>query len=163
MTPQRILVTGGLLLIFLGICYGLIHAGFIVNPLREARVERMQLALDYTNRNEMERAFGYLKEASDIQLLWERNMDAHTHITIFGFQSLLFASILPNINLAQRLLLILSWLLVLGRLLLPTGVVLEALGFEKPGFLMALLGGGWIFLATFGFLAGAVRGLFRAK
>jgi len=60
MTPQRILVTGGLLLIFLGICYGLIHAGFIVTPLREARVERMQLALYYTNRNEMEISLGYL-------------------------------------------------------------------------------------------------------
>jgi len=67
---------------------------------------------------------------------------------------LLFAFLLPYISLNKKLILILAVLLVLGGFLLPGGVLLEALGFAKLGFLLALVGGSWVLLATLGFIAG---------
>ncbi|MDK2824180.1 MAG: hypothetical protein PWQ67_1766 [Clostridia bacterium] len=154
MNSQRILILGGLVLILIGIIYGFTHAGFFIKSLREARLESMQLAIDFAIRNQTSQAFGYLKQAEHIQELWERNMDAHSHVTLFGFQSLLLAFLLPYISLNQKLILILAIFMVMGGLLLPLGVVLEALGFEIPGFISAMLGGSWVLIATLGFTIG---------
>lgn len=161
-SPQRILATGGILLIIAGLIFGDIFAVFILHP-NNARIgqalysaAQAVAAQDAAVVLEQFRAIGGFLENRGTKV------DAHSHIVNFGYLAIMLALAQPYVALSRQLKLRLAKLFLVGAVVLPPSVFLihyvglvysplQSIGWAS---IAADLGGLLIILACVGQLVG---------
>lgn len=158
MLPQRILAFGGLTLICLGIIFGFIDLTIIEKRYFNARLDNLLLAGEYIDKGQLKQALDYLYNFEKINYSFYKLLDANLHLFIHGMMAILFAYLLPQIALNQKLLLFLAILIICGGPLFVIGTILSAYGISL-GFYIVLLGGSWIFIPVISLLLGYTLGI----
>lgn len=164
-SPQRILATGGILLIIAGLIFGDIFAVFILHP-NNARIG--QALFDAAQAVAAQDAAAVLTQFQAIGGFLENRgtkVDAHSHIINFGYLAIMLALAQPYVALSRQHKIQLAKLFLVGAVLLPPSVFLihyvglvysplESIGWAS---IAADVGGLFIILACIGQLVGLCR------
>jgi hypothetical protein len=151
---SRTLLTGGTILILLGLCYGAWYAGVDLyeHEAREKTILGAMLKVSASGGDASQSVSDYGR------LQAEKAVDiaAHSHVIEFGLLAILLSFIQPFVFLHSRWKRTWAKLLLAGSIILPVFVLLEMrLGLIAGG--VADIGGLMVLIALMGMLAGVLR------
>ncbi len=165
LSPERLLVFGGIALILIGMVFGDIFAVFILHPNADRIGSHL---LEATRAVTSGDAAAIQTHFAGIGRLLENRgtkVDTHVHIIKFGYLSLILALLQPYVAATERARRRWAQLFLAGAILLPVSVFcIHYVGLAYSPFqfigwasITADLGGLLVILACLGFLAGVWR------
>jgi len=156
---SKVLYLGGWLLALLGMSYGLWYAVFDEHQTLEHM--GLTLAKSFTKAAEgnLSGADAALAEYSKTQAEYVREVHAHSHWIVLAMVMVVLGLAFDRVALADKVRQWLAWLMLLGSILFPAGVLLQNFGLGSLADVMAMAGAGAVILS----LAGIALGLMKAK
>jgi len=162
LSPERLLVFGGIALILVGMVFGDVFAVFILHPNADRIGSHL---LEATQAVAAGDTIAIQAQFARISALLENRgtkVDTHVHIIKFGYLSLILALIQPYIALAEHVRKRWAQVFLAGAILLPVsvfcihyvGLTYSPLQFIGWASITADLGGLLVIVACLGFLAG---------
>jgi hypothetical protein len=124
MSPQRVLIFGGIALIAAGMLFGDIFAVFVLHQNGGQTGEALLAA---SRAVAVGNSLGVKASFEHIGGLLEDHgtkVDAHVHMTDAGYLALLLALLQPYVALPKKRKRLLAWWFIAGGVLLPTGIFL---------------------------------------
>jgi hypothetical protein len=169
LSAGRLLVLGGIGLIFVGMLFGDIFAVFMLHQ-NAARVGgELSAAAHAALHGDSASVAAHFRDVGSFLENRGTKVDTHVHMIDFGYLSLLLALVQPWVTLTEKVKRAVAWLFLSGAVVLPVGVFLihyvglaysplQAIGWAS---IFADLGGLCVLLAMGAYLAGLWR-QFRA-
>jgi len=158
---ERVLLSGGTVLVLLGFLYGAWYAAFDLYPQEDAEVRILNTLAEQANANNAAGISVAINDYGGLGAAKAVSIAAHSHIIEFGMLALLLSFVQPYVFLSE------AWkrrwviLFLAGSVLLPVCVLLELkLGLLAGG--IADAGGLLVVIALIGMLAGIFRYTGRA-
>lgn len=146
MSSQRLLALGGMVLVIVGLTYGAVYGAAFLTPLRSRPLALEKEALEAIDRLQLGEAMQKWDRRTRLLNVRDFNRGAHTHFTLMGLTSVVFAAYLGKTGSASWIKYLLATGTLLGATLLPTGVLVEI---WNPGLgRIVALAGGAVFLVS---------------
>jgi hypothetical protein len=170
LSPRRLLTLAGIGMILAGMIFGDIFAVFVLHQ-NAARVgASLAAAAQSAQAGDAAAVALHFKSAGEFLENRGTKVDAHVHLTAFGYLALMLALVQPYVVFSEAMRRRLAWLFVFGAVLLPVGVFLihyvglaysplQVIGWAS---VFADLGGLMVLAAVVGSLVG-IGQRFRAK
>lgn len=153
---SRVLLAGGTLLVLAGFLHGAYYAAVDLYAHEERDVGLLRGMLTYAAANDLGASTEAVRAYGNLQAEKAIHLAAHAHIIEFGILALLLAFVQPYVFLNERWKRRWVLCLLLGSLVLPIFVLLEARwGLVAGG--IADVGGLLVILALTGMLVGVLR------
>lgn len=152
---KKLLLIGGLTLIFLGAIYSGIYSGFYLPGLKRAEYTLFKEGLKMSSESPTtaQKIGGQFMN----KVFFDGKMsNVHSHAMLFGLMALAIGQYVTRFRLPDWALWLASWMLLLSGVILPLGVFIETWKVIIGG-VVALVGGCMFILAIMIFLTGAVR------
>lgn len=146
MSSQRLLALGGMILVIVGLTYGAVYSAAFLTPLRSRPPALEKEALEAVDRLQLDEALQKWDGRTRLMNVRDFNRGAHTHFTLMGLTSVVFAAYLGKTGFASWIKYLLATGTLLGAALLPTGVLVEIWNADV-GRILALVGGA-VFLVS---------------
>lgn len=156
MNGRRIMVAGGMLLIFAGLFYAIGHVIFFSSPLDKSYVNSLELALDMAIKGQMEMARGYVRELAALEHRRWVQWLVVGHLFGAGVTALAISSFMRALELKKKWEKILSYLFIFGGALSAAGFLVQLLGYGLYGRGLSVLGYIWQLAAMAGFIIALV-------
>src|SRR6267143_5329778 len=154
--PRRALLTGGTILVLLGLVHGAYYAGTLLYEHERMETAILQRMINAAAAGNLDAATTEVNNFGGLAGARAVNIAAHSHIIEFGLLAMLLSFVQPFVFLSEK------WkrrwvkLLLGGSVILPVFVLLELkLGLLAGG--IADIGGLMVIIALIGMLVGIVR------
>ncbi len=154
--PRRALLTGGTILVLLGLVHGAYYAGTLLYEHERMETVILQRLIDASTAGNLDAATAEVGNFGGLAGARAVNIAAHSHIIEFGLMAMLLSFVQPFVFLAEK------WkrrwvkLLLGGSVILPVFVLLELkLGLLAGG--IADIGGLMVIVGLVGMLVGILR------
>lgn len=154
--PAPYLLKAGILLMLLGMIFGIYHAWQLVSTEEKAVFSAMDNTIENIIAGDIESAKAYIADFKKQQSKNAITTAAHSHAIEFGMLMILLAFIQGLVMLQQKWREHWAKLLITGAFLLPVCVFL-ATKYGLPAAAMADLSGALVFLALFAYSIGILR------
>jgi hypothetical protein len=122
---QKLLITGGLLLSILGMCYGLYYALFDEHQTLAGMGVSMATGFTKAAENNPAEAQVAIETFGDIQFEYRREVHAHSHWISLGMLLMVLGMALNLVALNERYKIVLAVSLLAGAVFFPLGVILQ--------------------------------------
>jgi hypothetical protein len=122
---QKILITGGLLLALLGMCYGLYYALFDEHQTLKGMGISMATGFSKAAENNLTEARTAIETFGDIQFEYNREVHAHSHWISLGMLLMVLGMAFNLVALNERYKFALAVGLLAGAVFFPLGVILQ--------------------------------------
>jgi hypothetical protein len=124
---KGILIVWSLVLVILGMSWGLIYAVFIEHPRLNQMGEAMTAAYVEGAKDNLEAGKAALGRFADLRHAYVREVDLHSHWTALGFIGLLIGIVFHQVRFSEETKIKLAWTFLLGSFLFPLGVILQTI------------------------------------
>ena len=122
---RKLLLVGGLLLVVLGMSYGLYYALFDEHQTLESITLSLARSFSLAAGKQMEPAGAALDAYAAAKFAYVREVDVHSHWSGLALLLILFGLIFDQVTFPERTRLYLGAALVAGSFLFPVGVLLQ--------------------------------------
>src|SRR6185312_7952083 len=167
LSARRLLVLAGIAMILAGMIFGDIFAVFVLHQNASRVGASLRAAAEAALAGDAGRVQASFADVGAFLENRGTKVDTHVHLIGFGFLALLLAILQPWVAISEKYLRRLAWLLVIGGVVLPSGVFLihyvglaysplQAIGWAS---IVADAGGLFVMIATGGYLYGLARRL----
>jgi len=152
MNGRRILVAGGMLLVFAGLTYAAVYILFLAPPLAVQRLNSLEMALGMVMSGQGEMARGYAREIAFLAYRQLCHWLVIGQLLGDGLIALAFSSFIRALELKKKWERILAYLLVLGGAVSAAGFFLQLMGSSFWGPAISGLGFIWQLTGIAGFV-----------
>ncbi len=133
---QKLLITGGLSLALLGMCYGLYYALFDEHQTLQGMGISMVTGFAKAAENNLAEARTAIETFGDIQFDYVREVHAHSHWISLGMLLIVLGMAFNQIAFNERHRFFIALILVSGATIFPLGVLLQTI---CPGLFSSIL------------------------
>jgi len=122
---KGMLIVWSLVLVILGMSWGLIYAVFIEHPRLNQMGAAITAAYVEGAKDSLETGKASLSSFAHLRHSYVREVDVHSHWTALGFIGLLIGIVFHQVHFSEETKLKLAWVYLLGSFLFPLGVILQ--------------------------------------
>jgi hypothetical protein len=154
---KRVLLLGGIALALLGITYGLWYAVFAEHQALDEIGASLASGFSAAANRDQARSSQAMEQYGEARYRYDRQVDAHSHWIGLAMVLIVLGFGFDSVHFSAKQKLVLAWILLLGAVLFPLGVLLQTLSHASAPRVVAILGSAMVIVS----LAAAVLGLLR--
>ncbi len=158
-TARRLLILGGIGLALLGMTYGLWYAVFAEHQELDGIGKSLVAGFSAAAERNAGASSGALSQYRELKYAYDRHVDVHGHWIGLAMLLIVLGIAFDRVALTERMKLLLSAGLLLGSLLFPLGVLLQAFSHGVAPRAVAVGGSALVIVS----LAGMTMGFARAR
>jgi hypothetical protein len=159
---KRILLFGGIALALLGMSYGLWYAVFAEHQALDGIGASLASGFSAAANRDQARSSQALEQYREAKYRYDRQVDAHSHWIGLAMVLIVLGIGFDGINFSRRQKVVLAWMLLVGSVLFPLGVLLQTLSHASASRDLAVAGSALVIVsmgaAIIGFLRRPVTG-----
>jgi O-antigen ligase len=155
--PKRVLLFGGISLALLGMTYGLWYAVIAEHQALEGIGVSLTNAFAASAHGNRGVAAENLRQYRQAKYNYDRQVDAHSHWIGLSMVLIVLGLGFDYVTFSAKQKLALAWVLLLGSLLFPAGVLLQTVNHGMLPRAMAIAGSGLVVLGMTLAIAGVLR------
>jgi hypothetical protein len=156
---RKLLIIAGLMLALWGMSFGLYYALAVEHQTLDKIGNALATSFVQGAQGDLLAARTSLQTYADAQYDYVRSVDVHSHWIGLGMLLIVFGVVFDRVSFNESRRMLLAWMLVVGSVTFPLGVILQTL---DRGFIpraLAAVGAGLVITA----LAATVQGLARIE
>jgi hypothetical protein len=156
---RKVLVVSGVVIAIWGMSFGLYYALFAEHQALDKIGASLAMGFTHGANGDLIEAGASLQEYADTQFDYVRSVDVHSHWIGLAMLLIVFGLAFDRVSLTERVKLLLAWLLVVGSVTFPLGVILQTLDRGIIPQAVAALGASLVIIA----LAAVALGFARSE
>jgi hypothetical protein len=157
MSARQILLFGGISLAILGMSYGLWYAVFAEHQALEGIGQSLTSSFQAAAERNSSASENSLLAYRQAKYVYDRQVDVHGHWIGLAMLLIVLAIGSDHIGLSEKIKLPLAWVLFLGAVLFPLGVLMQTWSHGSLPRAVAILGSGLVIIALGGMVLGFMR------
>lgn len=155
---RDLLQIGGLAILITAMMYGGIYGGLFLTRLQDRKSEIMKTVIEYQVAGQKDKAIEASKKAANLEYKMALFSSGHGHLSLLSLISLVLGGcITQRTRLGERWQTTAAVTVLAGAVLMPAGVVLEAVVNKILGMLISAAGGAGVIAGLFVFLWGMIK------
>jgi uncharacterized membrane protein len=154
---RKILIISGMLLAIWGTGFGLYYALFVEHQALDKLGGSLAASFTDGSKSDLIAARASLQTYSETQFDYVRSVDVHSHWIGLAMLLIVFGVAFDRLGFKERRRLFLAWLLVVGAVTFPLGVILQTLDRGIVPRAVAALGAGLVIIALAAIALGFAR------
>lgn len=154
---RKLLIVSGLVLALWGMSFGLYYALFVEHQTLDKIGSSLATSFTHGAQGDLLAARVSLQTYADAQYDYVRSVDAHSHWIGLGMLLIVFGVVFDRVSFPESRRKLLAWMLVVGSLTFPLGVILQTMdrGFFPQA--VAAFGAGLVIIALAVIVPGFAR------
>ncbi|MBZ5506584.1 MAG: hypothetical protein LAO78_14090 [Acidobacteriia bacterium] len=157
MNARQLLLCGGIALAILGMSYGLWYAVFAEHQALDGIGHSLASAFQAAAERNPATGDQALVQYRQAKYAYDRQVDVHGHWIGLAMLLMVLAIGLDHVGFSEKWKLLLAWILLLGSVLFPLGVLLETWSHGPIPKAVAILGSAILTAALAGMIIGFLR------
>lgn len=155
---RKLLIVSGVVLAIWGMCFGLYYAVFSEHQALDKIGGSLATSFTEGAKGDLIEARAALQTYADTQFDYVRSVDVHSHWIGLAMLLIVFGVAFDRVAFTERRRMVLAWLLVIGSVTFPLGVILQT--FERGIIPQAVsaIGAGLVIIALALIALGFSRG-----
>ncbi len=154
---RKLLIISGMLLALWGMGFGLYYALFVEHQVLDKLGGSLATSFTDGAKGDLIAAHASLQTYSDTQFDYVRSVDVHSHWIGFAILLIVFGVGFDRLGFKESRRMLLAWLLVVGSVTFPLGVILQTLDRGIIPQAVAALGAGLVIIALAAIALGFAR------
>lgn len=157
MNARQLLLFGGITLAILGMSYGLWYAVFAEHQALDGIGHSLSSGFQAAAQRNSGAADQTLLEYRQAKYVYDRQVDVHGHWIGLAMLLIVLAIGLDHVRLSEAQKLWLAWILFLGSVIFPLGVLMQTWNHGPIPRTVAILGSGMVIISLAGVVVGVLR------
>lgn len=154
---RKLLIISGVVLAIWGMSFGLYYALFVEHQAIDKIGGSLATAFTQGAKGDLIEARASLQTYADTQFDYVRSVDVHSHWIGLAMLLIVFGVAFDRVGFAEGRRLLLAWLLVIGSVTFPLGVILQTLDRGIIPEAVAAIGAGLVIIALAAIALGFAR------
>jgi hypothetical protein len=154
---RKLLITSGMLLALWGMGFGLYYALFVEHKVLDRLGGLLATSFTEGAKGDLIAAHASLQTYTDTQFDYVRSVDVHSHWLGFAMLLIVLGVAFDRLGFKESRRRLLAWLLVVGSVTFPLGVILQTLDRGIIPQAVAALGAGAVLIALAAIALGFAR------
>lgn len=154
---RRLLIISGLVLAIWGMSFGLYYALFVEHQALDKIGGSLASGFTQGAKGDLIEARASLQTYADTQFDYVRSVDVHSHWIGLAMLLIVFGVAFDRVGFTEARRLLLAWLLVVGAVTFPLGVILQTLDRGIIPQAVAAIGAGLVIIALAAIALGFAR------
>jgi hypothetical protein len=154
---RKLLITSGMLLALWGMGFGLYYALFVEHQVLDKLGGSLATSFTEGAKGDLIAAHASLQTYTDTQFDYVRSVDVHSHWIGFAMLLIVLGVAFDHLGFKESRRRLLAWLLVVGSVTFPLGVILQTLDRGIFPQAVAALGAGAVIIALAAIALGFAR------
>lgn len=146
-TPRRLLIITGVTLAIWGMSFGLYYALFVEHQALDKIGGSLAGGFSEAANGDLLAARASLQVYADTQFDYVRSVDVHSHWIGLAMMLIVFGIVFDRLSFTETHRLLLAWLLCVGSVIFPLGVILQTLDRGIMPQAVAALGSAMVIIA----------------
>ena len=154
---RRLLIISGLVLAIWGMSFGLYYALFVEHQALDKIGGSLASGFTQGAKGDLIEARASLQTYAETQFDYVRSVDVHSHWIGLAMLLIVFGVAFDRVGFTEARRLLLAWLLVVGSVTFPLGVILQTLDRDIIPQAVAAIGAGLVIIALAAIALGFAR------